>query len=70
MSGNMKRNPAYFRDFRKGGTYARFYRLSKSDWADVFCDLYRQAFGDDALPQEILDDAERRLALLKAQGIR
>lgn len=68
--GLPKRSPVYFRGFGPDSTGYRYSRLSKADWADVFCDLYRQCFGEDAAPEAMLSDAERRVALLKVQGIR
>jgi hypothetical protein len=51
----------------KRDTGPRFENLSKADWADVFCDLYQQVFGETARPEDMLADAERRVALLKRQ---
>ena len=66
-----KRPPLYFRGrahMKDSGL--RFDKLSKADWADVFCDLYRQVNGECSTPEEMLRDAERRIELLKAQGLR
>lgn len=45
---------------------AEAFKLSKSDWTDLFFDLYRQTFGEDASEREVMDDARRRLDILKA----
>jgi hypothetical protein len=70
MASRVKRNPVYFTEFVKGGTNHRYQNLSKADWADAFCDLYKQVFGEQSTPQTILADAEQRVANLKLQGIR
>jgi hypothetical protein len=62
-----KRPPVYFsqrEDFR------RYAKLSKADWADAYVDLYAQVFGADSRYEDILRDAEHRVANLKLQGIR
>ena len=69
--GHGKREPLHFRDrSRRDATGPRFDKLSKADWADAFCDLYQQVFGESATAVEMLADAERRIANLKQQGIR
>lgn len=60
MAGK-KRLPDAF----QGGWYWDYMKLSKADWADVYADLYRQVFGADSEPRAILEDARRRLELLK-----
>jgi hypothetical protein len=42
-------------------------RPSKSDWIELYRDLYVQTHGEDAAESAWLDDAERRLSLLRAQ---
>jgi len=65
-NGVIKREPVAFRD----NLHSRYMELSKADWADAFTDLYRETMGEDAWEEQILADAERRIGLLKAQGIR
>ena len=65
-----KRAPTEFDGYQKGGTFWRFLKLSKADWADVYCDLYRQVFGDtESTSEQIIADAEQRIQLRKSQGI-
>lgn len=66
-NGIIKREPIAFR----GALRSRYAALSKADWADAFLDLYRETIYDESAPSEkALADAERRIGLLKAQGIR
>ena len=45
-------------------------KLSKSAWISLYFDLYRQCFGEmETTEQEIIEDAERRLQILKDNGI-
>ena len=44
--------------------------ISKAGWVDLYIDLYRQTHGESAPIGEVLADAMRRLATLKANGIR
>jgi len=45
--------------------------ISKSAWMDLYYDLFAQTHGEDATNQAtVLADAERRLKILKANGIR
>ncbi len=62
-----KRPPVYFRD---GDLPKRYALLSKADWADAFCDLYRQCMGEEAPAEAIMADAEHRISNLRIQGIR
>lgn len=67
----MKRQPVYFQDYSsKKATGPRYNKLSKADWADAFCHLYRQVIGEPHDPGEMLEDAEQRVELMKEQGIR
>jgi len=43
----------------------RFAKISKADWADIYFDLCRQAFGEEMTDEEIMQDAEKRLGILK-----
>lgn len=45
-------------------------KISKGAWMDLYVDLYCQCFGEEKSEEEILDDAENRLRILKANGIR
>ena len=65
------RNPVWFTDrSNRQASGVRADKLSKSDWMDVFCDLYRQTHGEQSTPEQMLADAERRLMILKANGVR
>ncbi len=69
-----KRPPIHFRSYEPSLTlkslHARYAALSKADWADAFCDLYQQVFGEQSTPEAMLADAEGRIANLKLQGVR
>lgn len=43
----------------------RYARISKADWADVYFDLFRQVFGENEPDETIMQDAEKRLGILK-----
>jgi hypothetical protein len=56
-----KRSPQMDSELR-----ARYAKISKADWADLYFDLYRQTCGDgQASDRECLQDAEERLDILK-----
>ena len=38
--------------------------LSKSDWTDLYFDLFKQVFGESSTETAIMGDAERRLKIL------
>jgi hypothetical protein len=65
MAHLKNRRPDFFTDWGKGGTFSRFEKLSKADWADAFCDLYQQVFGEGTSAEEMMADAERRTRILK-----
>ncbi len=44
----------------------RFAKISKASWAELYFDLYRQCFGEDASEEACIQDAEHRLQTLKA----
>ncbi len=44
--------------------------ISKTAWMDLYADLYRAVHGEDVPASEIIEDAERRLTILKANGLR
>ncbi len=45
--------------------------ISKSAWMDLYYDLYQQTHGESSTSQgAVIEDAERRLKLLKLNGIR
>ena len=58
--------PYYF----KGDLETRFDKISKAAWADIYFDLYCQAMGENKTPAEAMEDAEKRLAILKENEIR
>lgn len=46
-------------------------KISKTAWMDLYYDLYMQTHGEDVTTQTVvIKDAERRLKLLKQNGIR
>lgn len=45
---------------------AKYAKISKADWADLYFDLFRAANGESASDQEVMQDVEQRLALLKS----
>jgi hypothetical protein len=59
-TGVFKRSPEIAPELR--GRYAK---ISKSDWADLYTDLYRQTFGENESDEAIMQDAEKRLSILK-----
>lgn len=63
---------AHFTDFsHRDASGPRAERISKNAWMDLYADLYLQVFGSEDVPaSEILDDAERRLRILRQNGIR
>lgn len=61
MTGIGKRPPAGL----SWANVARAERMSKSDWIDLYHDLYIQSYGEDAPDGAWLQDAERRHQLLK-----
>lgn len=70
-----KRQPVHFRQYGKGSNFARYEKLSKADWADVFCDMVEEYMGEGiqgapCTPDQMIEEAERRLEILKANGIR
>lgn len=67
MAHLKNRAPDHFQGYANArDTGPRYDRLSKADWADVFCDLWIQIHGEDqADPESMLADAERRTVLLK-----
>lgn len=45
--------------------------ISKTAWMDLYYDLYQQTYGESETNQVVvIEDAERRLKLLKLNGIR
>jgi hypothetical protein len=59
-SGVFKRSPEM-----NAALQARYAKISKADWADLYFDLFRQTSGEDQEDQAIIDDAEKRLEILK-----
>ncbi len=58
----INKRPADIQDRR---IEAEAFKLSKSDWTDLYFDLYRQCFGETIEEREIMDDAKVRLEILK-----
>jgi hypothetical protein len=45
-------------------------KMSKAAWISLYFDLYRQCFGEtETTEQQVVEDAENRLQILKANGI-
>jgi len=42
-----------------------FEKLSKSDWCDLYFDLYRQVFGETETGEAVMADVASRIAILK-----
>jgi hypothetical protein len=59
-AGIVKRQPELSAELR--GRYAK---ISKADWADLYADLFRQVFGEGETDEAVLQDAEKRLSILK-----
>jgi hypothetical protein len=45
--------------------YGRYMKISKADWADLYFNLLRQVYGEAMRDEEIMQDAENRLDILK-----
>jgi hypothetical protein len=43
----------------------RAYKIPKSDWQEMYFDLYRQTHGEDRTDQDVMQDAEKRRGILK-----
>jgi hypothetical protein len=52
-------------DIQDEAVRAAAFKLSKSDWTDLYFDLYRQCFGETCAEAEIMQDATRRMKILK-----
>lgn len=48
---------------------ARFAAISKAQWAELYRDLYDQTHGGYADSAPFMEDAEKRLMTLKANGL-
>jgi hypothetical protein len=49
----------------------RAHKISKTAWMDLYYDLFQQCFGESETSLEsVVLDAEKRLKLLKQNGIR
>lgn len=44
---------------------ARAHKIPKSEWTEMYFDLYRQVFGETCTDEEIMKDAEKRREILK-----
>lgn len=42
-----------------------FEKLSKSDWCDLYFDLYRQVFGETETGEAVMADVAERIEILK-----
>jgi hypothetical protein len=42
----------------------RAHDIPKSEWTEMYFDLYRQVFGEDSTDETIMQDAEKRRLLL------
>ena len=45
--------------------FRRYAKISKADWADLYFDALRQLYGETMSDEEIMQDAENRLEILK-----
>jgi len=43
----------------------RAHKIPKSEWTEMYFDLYRQCFGEDISDEEVMQDAEKRRETLK-----
>ena len=64
-TGVFKRLPEIAREFHR-----RYAKISKADWADLYFDLFRQVNGESEADEAIMQDAEKRLDILKLHRIR
>lgn len=70
MSGVGKRQPIFFRTYAtKQSLGPRFDKLSKADWADVFCLLHLIHF-PDSTAEQMMENAEGYLKALRDKGQR
>lgn len=45
---------------------AKYAKISKADWADLYFDLFRAVNGETEADAAIMQDVEERLAILKS----
>jgi hypothetical protein len=45
--------------------YGRYMKIPKADWANVYFDLFRQIYGEYRSDEEVMQDVEMRLDMLK-----
>jgi hypothetical protein len=64
-TGVFKRSPEMESKLRQ-----RYTKLSKADWSDLYFDLFRQINGEDQTDETIMQDAEKRLDILKIYRVR
>jgi hypothetical protein len=50
--------------------HRRFAKISKADWADLYFDLFRQINGEETADEAIMQDAEKRLNILKKYRVK
>lgn len=60
-----KRPPEFLFTEDHRAAYVQFSRLSKSDWANLYYDLYRQVFGETAEGSEVMADVAQRIEILR-----
>lgn len=58
--GGIKRAPA----LASAELRFRAHDIPKSEWVELYRDLYRQMFGEEVLDEEVIKDAERRREIL------
>ena len=44
---------------------AAAFKLSKADWTELYFDLFRQVFGEKCPESQVMQDAHRRLQIIK-----
>lgn len=60
-----KRPPEFLFTEDTRAAYAQFSSLSKSDWCDLYYDLYRQVFGETNDGSEVMADVAQRIEILR-----
>lgn len=66
MAHIKNRKPEFWFTEDTGKAMARFDKISKADWCDLYFDLYRQVFGETASGEEIMVDIQKRIEILKS----
>ena len=60
-----KRPPEFLFTEDSRAANKQFTDLSKSDWADLYYDLYRQVFGETAEGSDVMADVAQRIEILR-----